>query len=235
MFSARFVTVFGLAATVGFAAASCGSSDSSSSSSGLTCPTSSGTGTCTAAQNKAYGDCVQSKCDGAYKMCFGDSYKSGSFGGPCAVWIGCSAKCNCDTTCMGTCGLAPPDCRTCLMGPLTQCVVKSSCVPPVCSGGGTGGSGGGTGGSGGGTGGSGGNAGGSGGGGAGGSGGGGAGGSGGGSGTCADLMRCCANAINAQIKAACQMQLEMIKNMPGADEACGQLAGYYKMSGNCTY
>jgi hypothetical protein len=177
MLSARFVTVFGLAATVGFIIANCGGSDSSSTPSGLACPTTSG-GSCSAAENKAYGDCIQNKCDGAYQMCLGSGYKSGSFSGACGAWIGCYAKCNCDKACQANCGQPSGECTTCLTAQVSPCVLSSGCAAPACTGGGTGGSGGGTGGSG-----------------------------GGGTGTCSDLMKCCAAIADASQKSACQNAL----------------------------
>ena len=218
MHSARFVTVFALATGVGFAVANCGGSDSTSSTnSGLTCPSNTGTGTCTAEQNKAYGDCVLAKCDSTYQMCLGSGYKSGSFSGPCGSWIGCYAKCNCDKACQQQCGLPPAECQTCLFEKVTPCATSSGCMAPVCTGGGTGGSGGSTG--------------------TGGGGGGstGTGGSGGGGSACTDLMKCCASATNAQIKTACDAQYNTLKAQGGTDTVCTMLAMQYKAAGYCTF
>jgi hypothetical protein len=206
MLSARFLTVFAFAAGVGFVAANCGGSDSSSSSNNLVCPTKTGTGTCTAEQNKAYSDCVTSKCDAQYQMCLGAGYKSGSYGGPCGAWVGCTAKCGCDDqNCRTACGLPPMECQTCFTGQLTACLGSSGCTAPVCTGTGTGGSGGGTGGT------------------------------GGGSGTCNDLMRCCASMTNPQLQMACNAQYNALKGQAGSDNACGMVAAQYKASGLCTY
>ena len=216
MHTARFLTVFALAAGAGFIVANCGGSDSSSNSGGLTCPNSSGsTGTCSAEQTKAYGDCVQSKCDSAYQACLGSGYKSGSFGGACGSWIGCYAKCNCDKNCQGLCAAPPAECQTCLIAQVTPCQLNSGCTPPTCTG--TGGSGGG--------GGSGGSA------GTGGSGGGGTGGTGGGGLTCSDLMKCCNAMTDAMMKASCQQALAGV--MAGGDQACGGVLSIYRASGLC--
>jgi hypothetical protein len=218
MFSARFLTVFALAAGFGFVVANCGSSDDAgSSSNNLNCPSNTGGGTCTAEQNKAYSDCIIGKCDAKYQACLGAGYKSGSYSGPCGTWIGCTAKCGCgDMMCRSACGLPDQACQTCFSGELAQCVLASGCTAPVCTGGGTGGSGGGTGGSGGGTGGSGGGTGGSG---------------GGGGGTCADLMKCCNAMTNADSKASCNQAYMGV--MAGGDQACGGVLAIYRANKLC--
>jgi hypothetical protein len=218
MFSARFVTVFGLAATVGFIVANCGGSDSSSNSNGLNCPATNGGVTCNAEQTKAYGDCLQSKCDTAFQGCYGAGYKSGSFSGACGTWIGCYAKCSCDKTCQAMCGAPPAECLTCISAQVSPCVTSSGCVSPTCTGTGTGGSGGGGSGGASGTGGS----------GAGGAGGGG----GGGGGTCADLTKCCNSLADANQKATCNMAV-MASMSAGGDFYCGQVLMVYKASGVC--
>jgi hypothetical protein len=215
MFSARFVTVFALAAGIGFMASNCGSSDDGgSSNNNLNCPSNTGTGTCTAEQNKAYSDCIISKCDAQYQACLGAGYKSGSYSGPCGAWIGCTAKCGCgDTACRSACGLPDATCQACFTGQLATCVTSSGCTAPVCTGTGTGGTGGGTGGTGGGTGGTGGST----------------------TGGCGALMKCCASANNASIKSACEAQYNALKSQAGSDMACSLLAGQYKMAGYCTF
>jgi hypothetical protein len=236
MISARFVTVFALAAGVGFIVANCGGSDSSSATNGLSCPTSSGTAACTAAQVKPYSDCVESKCGSAFQECYGSGYKSGSFSGPCGTWIGCYAKCNCDKTCQSACGLPPAECNTCLSTKVTPCVLGAACTYPMCNGtGGSGGAGGSGSGGNGGAGGSGsGGNGGAGGSGSGGSGGaGGAGGGGGtGGGTCADLTKCCNSMTNASQKASCDMAL-MASMQAGGDFYCNQILMVYRVAMVC--
>jgi hypothetical protein len=210
MLSARFVTVFGLAATVGFIIANCGGSDSSSTNN-LNCPPSNtGAGTCSAEQTKAYSDCLQNKCDSAYQACFGSGYKSGSFGGACGTWIGCYAKCPCgDTACRGACGLPPADCQACTVNQLGPCQMNAGCTYPTCTGTGTGGSGGGTGGS----------------------GGGGAG--GGGGGTCSDLAKCCNSLADASQKSACNMAVTGAMQPGLGDAYCGQILMVYRAGGVC--
>jgi hypothetical protein len=209
MFSARFVTVFALAAGVGFVAANCGSDGGSSSTGGLNCPPT-GQSNCTAEQTKPYTDCIFSKCDSQYQACFGAGYKSGSFGGTCQAYIACFSKCGCgDNACRAACPAPTGECQTCLTQ-LGTCTIGAGCTPPTCGGGGAGGGGGG-------------------------GGGGAGGGGGGGSGTCADLMKCCASATNASIKQACEAQYNALKGQAGSDMACGLIAGQYKAGGLCTF
>jgi len=214
MFSARFLTVFALAAGFGFVAANCGSSDSSSSLGGLNCPPS-GQSNCTAEQVKPFTDCLYGKCDAQFQACYGAGYKSGSFGGVCQTYIGCFAKCACgDNNCRIACGSPMGDCATCQMN-LGLCVGSAACPAPNC-GGGTGGSGAGTGGSGGGTGGT----------------SGGTGGTGGPTGgTCADLMKCCNAMTNADQKAQCNQAYTSV--MAAGEQACSGILMIYRANKLC--
>lgn len=114
------------------------SSSSSSSSSGgsstfKNCGSDSSQNTtkCTQAELDAYGQCPIDKCDAELQKCFGNGYKTGTFGGACATYISCTQKCECnDTTCTQKCGLPDEGCQTCLQeyGSCTQ----SKCPAPAC-------------------------------------------------------------------------------------------------------
>jgi hypothetical protein len=225
MVSARLVTAFVLAASVGFVIANCGGSSDSSSSSGVfSCPMNDQQSKCTAEQNKMYSDCLISKCDAQFQACYGSGYKSGSFSGACGPYLTCISKCGCtDMACKSACTITP-DCQTCITGMLAGCALSSGCTLPVCTGTGTGGTAGaGTGGTAGaGTG------------GAGGAGTGGAGGSGGGGTGCAALSTCCAAFADAGAKMACQQALAEFQ-MLGAqgDQACTQAVSLYRQMHLC--
>ncbi len=180
-----------------------GSGVPSSMMGGMACPSGSQQGSCTAAESKAYGDCIITKCDSQYSMCLGSGYKTGTFGGPCGTWMTCQSKCGCnDSACVTACGQPPAACSTCIQS-LSSCVLNSGCQIPTCAGGGgAGGAGGGAGGAGGGAG-----------------------------GTCADLARCCASVTNAGVKMACDAQYNTLKG--AGDFACGQVLNVYKMQNLC--
>ena len=75
-----------------------------------------------------YAGCVVAQCDAKYKMCLGDAYAAGNFGGPCKAWIECGRACaNCDQACLAKCSEMhyTGDCKSCVEGPLTECVVAS--------------------------------------------------------------------------------------------------------------
>jgi hypothetical protein len=141
MNSARFLTVFALAAGAGFIAANCGGSDSSSNNNNLYCG-SPGSGACTSEQVKPYSDCIQGKCDSAFTACYGAGYKTGSFSGPCGTLITCQSKCGCnDSACRAACGQPSAECQTCGVS-LGTCVASSGCTFPTCGGADAGGGGG---------------------------------------------------------------------------------------------
>jgi hypothetical protein len=90
---------------------------------------------CTAEQNRPYEDCIYSRCDLPYQACLGPGYRSASYGGPCASWATCVAKCRCnDTVCREACGYPDWDCQSCVIDQVAPCVNGSGCVQPVCSG-----------------------------------------------------------------------------------------------------
>jgi len=129
--------------------------------------------TCTSAEINTYSNCVLAACDTDYKTCLGPNYKTGSYSGVCATYVGCINACACnDTACSTACGLPDTSCETCL-SQIATC--SSTCTLPACylttgAGGTSGGLGGSTGtvvG-----------------------------------GTCADLLACC-NASSASLKATC--------------------------------
>jgi hypothetical protein len=167
--------------------------------------------TCTAAESKAYSDCVTTACDTQYKECLGPNYKSGSYSGACGTYVNCFNACPCnDTTCLLGCGLPDAACQACLASFQT---CSGTCTEPACystGGTGTGGrSGGGSGGS----------------------SGGGTGGSSGGGATCADLLACCDASTNATAKAICMMQYENIKN--AGDATCAMYLPQLKAAMVC--
>jgi hypothetical protein len=119
-----------------------GSSGSTSSSGGSgsatgfkSCNTSSssGTSTCTEAELKPYGDCVQTACDSKYKECYGPDYKSGTFSGACGTYITCTQKCDCNaanySSCVSACVLDSA-CGECSKGFL-GCI--QTCTLPACA------------------------------------------------------------------------------------------------------
>jgi hypothetical protein len=101
--------------------------------------------TCSTTDLNAYSNCVIAACDSNYKTCLGPNYKTGSYSGVCATYIGCVNACACnDTTCTTACGLPDASCQTCL-SQLTTC--SATCTIPSCFLSGGGGTGGGLGGS----------------------------------------------------------------------------------------
>lgn len=139
----KIFTVGFVAGIVGLALACDGGDESSSSGGNGTSSGASGgngsafkdcsitTGTsCTEAEMKPYSDCLLSKCDAAYKKCYGDGYRSGSFSGPCGTWIACVQKCDCsDTGCILACQ-SDDACQTCA-SEVESC--HDTCEEPECS------------------------------------------------------------------------------------------------------
>ncbi len=82
--------------------------------------------------------CVESHCDSQAQACFGSGYKSGSYGGSCGAFIGCTSKCSCgDMACQSAClGQLTNDCSTCSQT-FSTCEESSGCARPVCTGGST--------------------------------------------------------------------------------------------------
>ncbi len=113
----------------GASGASGQSSGSSGDSKFKNCSITTGT-SCTEAELKPYSDCLSEKCDTPYKQCYGDDYKNGNFGGPCASWIACVQKCDCkDTPCILACK-AEEACKTCVEQAAT---CGDACTEPECS------------------------------------------------------------------------------------------------------
>jgi hypothetical protein len=116
-----------------------------------------------------------------YKQCFGDSFMSGTFGGPCKTYMECVSGCNCDAACQQGCTL-DATCQDCMTNTLTACATsKCSTELQQCSGTGGGGTGGG-----------------------------GTGGTGSGSATCADLSACCSS-LSGTDQSTCQQQYDAVK------------------------
>lgn len=90
---------------------------------------------CTA-DTSAYEQCLIGKCDGELSACYGPSYKSGSFSGPCGEYTNCILACPCDTaynSCMMQCyPKATQACADCGKQ-VTACINASGCQSP-CSG-----------------------------------------------------------------------------------------------------
>lgn len=103
-------------------------------------------GSCSdAAANDAWGKCVLKTCDPQYKQCFGADYATGTFGGDCNDLMVCASACkSCDQACIKAC--TDKDftgaCKTCIEGPIVDCVfdaikTKTCTIPcgPSSSGG----------------------------------------------------------------------------------------------------
>jgi hypothetical protein len=208
MSSARVVTAFALAASVGFIVANCGgssSSDTNSAINNISCSMS-GTSTCTAAQTKPYTDCLFSKCDAAFTACYGSGYKSGTFSGPCSTYITCLSKCGCsDSACRTACGQPSAECISCetMIG---TCVLSAGCMYPTCTGAAGADGAAGAGGA------------------------GGAGGTGGGGSGCAGLTACCNAMTMAAQKAQC---LQAVSGLMSNDQACSSLLAVYRAGQQC--
>lgn len=95
---------------------------------------------CSPVETAVYGDCLAKACDAAFRRCFGDGYKSGTFSGSCGDYFACFVKCGCgrDKNCVTACGKPPEACSTCSLG-FASCA--GSCKAPVCGGGSTSGPG----------------------------------------------------------------------------------------------
>jgi len=123
----------------GLVATSCGGSAGGSSAlspaTGLMCPSSSSA--CDKTETDNYGRCITRVCDAQYQGCFGSTYASGGFGGPCGTYYSCIAKCGCGSAaCLQGCGIAPADCQLCIGNTITPCVQGSGCPEPACTDGG---------------------------------------------------------------------------------------------------
>jgi hypothetical protein len=104
---------------------------SSSATSNLTCARS---GPCDPAETARYGTCIESACDAEYAKCFGPTYASGAFGGPCGAYYGCLARCACDDdACRSKCGVASAECQLCIGRGITPCAAGSGCKEPSCT------------------------------------------------------------------------------------------------------
>lgn len=112
-----------------------GSSGASGSSSGggsnssaiKQCPAQ-GQTDCPQSEIDAYAKCATDNCDAEYKECYGSSYQSGTFEGPCGSYISCANACECDdTACRQKC---TPDsaCNTCNQK-LAQCITSKCKLP----------------------------------------------------------------------------------------------------------
>lgn len=86
-------------------------------------------GSCSdAAANDAWGKCVLKTCDPQYKQCFGADYATGTFGGDCNDLMVCASACkSCDQTCIKACTDQhfTGACKTCIVGPIFDCVVDA--------------------------------------------------------------------------------------------------------------
>jgi hypothetical protein len=76
----------------------------------------------------AYSSCVLKTCDPQYKQCFGADYTAGNFGGDCADLMVCASACkSCDQTCIKAC--TDKDftgaCKSCITGPIFDCVLDA--------------------------------------------------------------------------------------------------------------
>jgi len=90
-------------------------------------------GACAAAA--AFSTCMTDNCDSDVRDCFGPSYASATFAGPCADYMNCVWKCPCDATaktCQDACTplLSAGTCLSCLTGSL--CTITSCGIPPAC-------------------------------------------------------------------------------------------------------
>lgn len=135
-------TTGGDGGTSGGTSGASGGTSGSSGSAVKNCSTGSTTSKCSAAEIQPYTDCIQSKCDSVYSMCYGAGYKTGSFSGPCGTYITCSNACDCtDTACRSKCTL-DPTCTSCI-SMFSSC--SEGCTIPACAtSGGTSGTSGGT-------------------------------------------------------------------------------------------
>ena len=127
---------FGTFLAVGFLILTVGCGDSSSST-GYTSPTgrtaASGGLECKSqncAAQDTYYTCAASKCEAQAKACFGPSYASGTFGGPCQSLIACTMACPCDANgdaCILGCEAATTlDCATCA-ATIPTCAATNGC------------------------------------------------------------------------------------------------------------
>lgn len=124
----------GTGGSAGTGGGTAGSGGSTAGSGGGTCDPVNGSNDC-----PAYVDCAEAKCMAEYKQCLGDSFMSGTFGGPCKTYMECVSGCNCDATCQQGCTLDQA-CQDCFTGPLTSCLT-SNCSAELQQCAGTGGSG----------------------------------------------------------------------------------------------
>ncbi len=120
------------------ASSSSGGTGTSSGSSGTTsgpkeCPDDSPTSTtCTDAEMKTYGTCIQNACDATFQECYGPDYAKGAYAGACGDYMKCTDKCACgDTACEEACGQPAPSCVSC-MQKFATCA--GTCQAPACLG-----------------------------------------------------------------------------------------------------
>lgn len=116
-------------------AAGCGGEEEAQESplAKLSCTTD--TGPCSQAEVNQYGACIADRCDAAYQACFGATYRTGSFSGPCGTYYNCLGRCGCnDSACRVACGVAPTTCQVCIANKIATCANSSACQRPSCSG-----------------------------------------------------------------------------------------------------
>jgi hypothetical protein len=87
---------------------------------------------------EAYDSCLQKACGKELKVCFGDDFFNGHYGGDCVDYIKCVTACVCGPTyekCATDCSFKIQlICQYCLMGPYKDCADKSGCQPVMCPG-----------------------------------------------------------------------------------------------------
>ena len=82
-----------------------------------------------------YQTCVKDKCGSRAKLCWGNDYQSGNYGGLCGDAMKCSTACLCDASyqsCVGQCHAKylTSQCQNCFRD-LVVC--EGQCPFPVCS------------------------------------------------------------------------------------------------------
>jgi hypothetical protein len=119
-----------------------GSTGTGGNSNGLRICSGAGAASCTAEDLQPYDACIADKCSAKFAECYGPSYKSGTFAGPCGPYITCTNACACDDdACRSKCGSPDAMCTSCItaIGGPGSC--SSACTPPACAGGSSGTSG----------------------------------------------------------------------------------------------
>lgn len=90
-----------------------------------------GAPTCKAGELDAYNACVQERCEGQYKKCLGDNYKSGTLTGACGPHFTCLNACDCsDSECRLKCTLND-ECLKCYVEDIAPC--EQGCPLPACT------------------------------------------------------------------------------------------------------